>query len=371
MQASVKATKWRGRRAWALSNDRICLVVLEGGGHLASFTLHTAPTVNPFWVPAWRTIEPWQYRPSADRKWGGSPLLASISGHLLCLSYFGVPSAAEARLGRDGHGEAPLARWRLASREVTPQHARLRIACELPVAGMSVLRAFTMRPGSHQVEVVTEVQSTVDRDQPYTMSEHGSVGAPFLEKGITRFDLSAREGHTYPGVFGARQRLKPDAPFIWPDAPGATGEPIDLRAISKASRSNSDFSAQHMDPARADAWASAVNPRQGVLLAYHWCRQDFPWCGNWEENFCRQAAPWSGRSLARGIELANTPFPTTLQDAVALNRMHGERTYGWLPARGVARTAFRLVLLPVDRRVAGVADIRATADGLAVDLMKD
>jgi hypothetical protein len=75
--------------------------------------------------------------------------------------------------------------------------------------------------------VETEVRSVVDRDQPYTMCEHSSVGAPFLEKG--------------------------------------------------------------------DAWASAMNPRQGVT--------------------------------------------------------------------------FRMVLLPVDRRVKGVSDIRATPGGLAVDFM--
>ena len=370
MNMRVSGSTYRGRKSWTIQNELLSLVVLQGGGHLASFTLHASPRVNPFWVPVWRTVEPWQFRPERAGRWGGSRLLASVSGHLLCLSHFGGPSAAEAGLGRDSHGEAPVARWRLLGREVTPRHARLRIGCALPVAGMEVERVFTVRPDSHLVEVVTEVRSVVDRDQPYTMSEHGSVGAPFLEKGVTRFDLSADEGQSFPTVFGMQQRLKVDAPFAWPDGPGAHGGIVDLRQIDRACRKNSDFTAQHMNPERADAWASAVNPRQGVMLAYHWRRTDFPWVGNWEENRCRTGAPWNGQSLVRGIELSNTPFPTTLEQAVALNHLHGERTYGWLPARGCVRTAFRMALLPVDHRVKGVSDIRVTPGGLAMDFMR-
>ena len=366
---SVADGRWRGRRAWTVANDVLSLTVLQGGGHLASLVLAEAPRVNPLWTPAWRTIEPWEYRSASGRRWGGSPLLASAAGHLLCLGHFGPPSLAEAQRGRDGHGEAPVARWRLLGRDVTPRHGRLRIGCDLPVAGMAVSRALTVRPGSHIVEIVTEVRSTVDRDQPYTMSEHGTVGAPFLEKGVTFFDSSAGEGRTYPSAFGAPQRLRTDAAFRWPDGPGADGGTVDLRTLGRAWRANSDFSAQHMDPAREDAWASAVNPRLGVMLAYHWRRRDFPWVGNWEENRARRAPPWHGRELARGIELANTPFPDGLEAALRRGRLHGDRTWGWLPARGAAKTAFRLAILPVERRVRGVADIRPAANGLNVDFM--
>ena len=369
MNMRVAGSIYRGRKAWTIRNDVLSLVVLQGGGHLASFTLHAAPAVNPLWQPVWPTIEPGQFRPAQSSRWGGSRLLASIAGHLICLGHFGGPSAAEAAAGDDTHGEAPVARWRLLGKEVTAQHARLRIGCTLPVAGMEVERIITVRPGSHLVEFVTTVQSVVDRDQPYTMCEHSSVGAPFLEKGVTVFDLSAGEGRTYPKVFGPRQRMKVDVPFVWPEGPGVRGETVDLRMIDRACRSNSDFTTQHLHTDRADAWASIMNPRQGVMLAYHWRRSDFPWVGNWEENFCRREAPWNGRTLARGIEFANSPFPMPLEQAVALSRLHGDRTYGWLPARGSVKTAFRMALLPVDRRARGVSDIRAAPNGLAIDFM--
>lgn len=369
MQLGVRVTTWRGRQAWSIGNDVLTLVVLQGGGHFASLTLRTAPRVNPLWRPAWRTIEPWAFSPARARTWGGSPLLASVAGHLFCLSYFGGASTAEAALGRDSHGEAPVARWRLLRREVTPRRALLSIGCALPVAGMRVERTLIVRPGSNLIEVATVVRSLVDRDQPYTMAEHASIGAPFLEKGVTRVDASAVEGLTYPSAFSGRQRFKMNTPFTWPGGPGARGEGIDLRTLACADRSNSDFTTQHADAARADAWASAVNPRLGVMLGYHWQRRDFPWLGNWEENRCRRAAPWNGRELVRGLEFANTPFPTTLEQAVALNTLHGDRTYGWLPARGTATTAFQMVILPVDRRVCGVADIRQSGSGLAVDFI--
>jgi hypothetical protein len=365
----VAAGRHRGRQAWTLRNDLLSLVVLQGGGHLASLTLHSRPQVNPLWQPVWPTIEPAQFRPRHAARWGGSRLLASVAGHLLCLGHFGPPSAAEAAAGGDTHGEAPVARWRLLQREVTARHARLRIGCALPVVGMEVERTLTLRPGSHVVEVFTEVRSTVDRDQPFTLSEHGSVGAPFLERGVTVFDLSAAEARTFPTVFGPRQRLRVDIAFQWPDGPGVDGAVVDLRTLARGRRGNSDFTTQHMDPERADAWASALNPRLGLLLAYHWRRADFPWCGNWEENMCRKVAPWGGRSIARGIELANSPFPVPLEQAVAMGRLHGERTYGWLPARGRLRYVFRLALLPVARNVKGVADIRAAPDGLAIDFL--
>ena len=95
MRMAAATTVYRGRRAWVLRNDVLELIVLQGGGHFARFALHAASRVNPMWTPSWKTVEPWQFRPARAQAWGGSRLLASLSGHLLCLSYFGSPSAAD------------------------------------------------------------------------------------------------------------------------------------------------------------------------------------------------------------------------------------------------------------------------------------
>lgn len=365
----VKSTRHLGRAAWELDNGILMVVMLAGGGHIARLALASQPDLNPLWTPPWPTVEPWQFRRADADRCGGSPLLASVSGHLLCLHYFGSPSAAESQRGLDGHGEAPRARWELAERAVSPRHARLRTRCELPVAGMQVARAITLRPGSHVVEVTEEITNTTDHDTPFTLCEHVTFGPPFLEKGVTCFDLPADAGHTFPRDFGTPQRLRTDTAFDWPDGPGAAGGTVDLRTIGKRTRRSSDFTTQHLDAEREDAWFSAVNPRAGLLVAYQWRRRDFPWVGNWEENFCRTAAPWNGRTLARGMEFANTPFPTSLQEQVARGRMHGDATFAWLPARATLRVDYRILLMPVEKNVRGVADIRPAPTGLAVDLL--
>ena len=352
-------TTFRGRAAWEMDNDALRVIVLVGGGHLASIKLRQGPALNPLWVTPWPTREPWTCKPE-------SRLLSSIAGHNICLGQFGGPSAAEARAGLGGHGEAPVVRWRRVSQRVTGSTLHFVCAADLPVAQLRITRTFTTRRGERNLRVRDDVQNLSRRDLPYTACQHVTIGPPFLEKGVTTIDMSATRGHTFPGRFSDRQRLKPDTAFTWPNAPGANGKPVDLRTIDPSFRKSSDFSTQLMNPRRADsAWFSACNPKLGLLLAYHWNRADYPWLGNWEENFARRDAPWSGRSLARGLEFANTPFPEGLRAAVDRGQFQGEPTYRWVPARGTVATEFTILLMPLDSDAQGVADIRS-ADGMPV-----
>jgi len=356
-----------GRRVWDLDNEKFVLTVAEGGGHITGLALHDGPTMNPYWVPAWKTIEPWRYGPRDARRCA-SKLLASIGGHNVCLGMFGEPSADEARAGLGCHGEAPVSRWGLLRRRATRRRLRFVYGCELPAAQMRLIRTLATSRGSNVVWVKEEVTNRARPDVPYTMCEHVTFGPPFLEKGVTVFDMSAARGHTFPGVFGTPQRLKRDAPFVWPRGPGMTG-PVDLRTFERRCRSSSDFSTQLMDARRAHAWFSAVNPRAGLLVAYVWRPEDFPWLGNWEENFGRQAQPWSGRSLARGMEFSNTPFPIGLRAAVDGGTFQGQRTYRWLPALGRVAVEYQIIACRVPTHCRGVADIRPCGSGFTLDLL--
>jgi hypothetical protein len=142
-----------------------------------------------------------------------------------------------------------------------------------------------------------------------------------------------------------------------------------MRLISRRYRKSSDFSTQLMDPARGDAWFSAINPKQGVMIAYHWNRHDFPWVGNWEENNGRPEAPWAGKSLTRGMEFANTPFPIGLREAVSLGIFHETPTYRWLPARGKVQFNYSILMMPAPPKASGVADIRRDGAKFAVDFV--
>ena len=358
-----QTTRCRNRKGWELDNGVLKLVMLQGGGHFASITLKDFPHLNPYWVPTWKGIEPWQYK-AGDAKRFNSKLLASICGHNLCLGWFGDPSPAEARIGLGGHGEAPVARWRLVRKAVTKKSVALVCECDLPAAMMRLKRTVRLVRGSYCVNVREEIINLACRDLPFTMCEHVTFGPPFLTKGVTLFDMSATKGHTYPGTFGKPQRLKPDTFFCWPKGPGVHGKPVDLRMIGRDYKHSSDYSAQLMDPSSGTAWFSAVNPKLGLLVAYVWNRSDFPWVGNWEENFARKDSPWRGRSLTRGMEFANTPFPEGLQPAVERGKFQGVPTFRWIPARGRLVMSYGIVMKRVDAACKGVEAILRKRDGL-------
>jgi hypothetical protein len=364
---NIRSMFFNGRSAWEFDNDAVRLTMTKGGGHIAGLELRERPGVNPLWIPVWRSMEPWEYRPRDGKRYA-SRLLASILGHNLCLGWFGGPSEDEKKAGMECHGEASVARWRLLRKKVSGKTISMTCSCELPVAGMSFLRTVSSSRASRVMNVKEEIISRSRRDLPFTMAEHVTFGPPFLEKGVTMFDMPATRAHTYPVFFEKTPRLKMNAAFTWPKGPGIRGEKVDMRQISKKYRATSDFSAQLMDPKRKDAWFSAVNPRLGLLVAYCWTRADFPWIGNWEENYGRKSAPWNGRSLTRGMEFADTPFPMALRDAAARGRFHGLPTFRWLPARGRLTMCYNILLAPVLSDARGVRDIRKEEGRFVIEL---
>ena len=357
-----------GRRGvWVLDNDSLALTVMQGGGHIAGLRAAAGHRVNPFWAPAWKTIEPWQYRP-ADAARYGSKLLASISGHNLCLGAFGDPSPEEARAGLGCHGEAPVVRWKALERRVSGRRLTFVCGCDMPIAQMRLVRRFSMEKGSHVIRVQSRLTNMARRDVPFTMCEHVTFGPPFLERDVTVFDMPATLGHTFPGAFSDAQRLKSDAAFRWPDGPGQRGK-LDLRVIGRMPRRSSDFSTQLMNPALDHAWFSALNPRLRLAVVYVWRRSDFPWLGNWEESYGRPTAPWNGVSLTRGMEFANTPFPVGLRRAVDMGSFHQRPTFRWLPALSTLETEFSILAFETPARCKGVACVTPEGGKFRVDLM--
>lgn len=355
----------RGRQGWELSNDKLALFLMAGGGNIAGLRVQGRPALNPYWNPTWKSIEPGAYRPQ-DAKRYGAKLLACIAGHNLCLGAFGDPSPEEARAGLGCHGEAPVVRWRVLKRKVTARRIVFQYGCVLPIAQMRLARTVTLEAGSAIVRIREAVENMARRDLPFTMCQHVTFGPPFAEPGETIFDLPATRGHTFPGRFGRRQRLKPDTPFTWPFGPGVKGE-VDLRFIGRPPCG--DYTANLMNPKQEHAWFSALNPRLGLMVAYVWRRADFPWLGIWEENRARAEPPWNGKTLARGMEFSNSPFPVGLRKAVERGRFQGQPTYRWLPARGTIAYDYAILACPVEASCKGVAAIAPTGKTFGVDLL--
>lgn len=361
-----------GRTGWKLDNGALALFLMAGGGHIAGLSLKGKKTVNPFWVPTWKSLEPWDYRPGDARKYMAK-LLACIFGHNLCLGAFGDPSPEEAKAGMGCHGEAPIVRWRCLKKAITARRLVFSYGCDLPVVRMRLERTVTMEKDSFIVRIRERVSNLARCDVPFTMCQHVTFGAPFVEPEVTVFDMSARRSHSFPGVFSNAQRLKSDTAFAWPDGPGVRGR-VDLRTMSR--NRNSDFFTNLMNAAGrgisakpGHAWFSAVNPRQGLLVAYIWRQADYPWLGVWEENHARKASPWCGKSLTRGMEFANTPFPIGLRKAVDMGKFQGQPTFRWLPALDSVVTEYDLLAVPVEKECRGVADIVPSKSGFRVDLI--
>jgi len=105
-------------------------------------------------------------------------------------------------------------------------------------------------------------------------------------------------------------------------------------------------------------------------VAYVWRRSDYPWLGVWEENRARKSSPWSGKSLTRGMEFTNSPFPVGLRKAVDMGAFQGQPAFRWLSALDSVTSEYAMLALPVDHACRGVADISPDPTGFRVDLVK-
>lgn len=337
---------------------------MAGGGHIAALNFKGSAWPSPLWAPHWQTIEPWHYRAAHAGRYG-SKLLASIFGHNLCLGAFGDPSPEEARAGQSCHGEAAVLRWRPLKKHSSAKRIIFSYGCELPIARMKFRRRLSLPQGSTAISIKETLSNKARCDVPFTICQHVTFGPPFLEPGTTVFDMSSAQGQTFPGFFGQAQRLKSATAFHWPHGPGKRGR-VDLRTMRIAP--NSDYYVNLMNKRHSHAWFSAVNPKQGLLLAYIWNRSDFPWLGVWEENHARKSAPWDAKTLARGMEFSNTPFPIGLRKAVEMGRFQGQPSYRWLPALGTVAFEYTLLWRAVPPDCRGVADIKPAAHGFNVEL---
>jgi hypothetical protein len=165
-------------------------------------------------------------------------------------------------------------------------------------------------------------------DRPIAWTQHVTLGPPFLERGKTRFEVTARRSRTFDGDFG--NLFDRAAEFEWPLAPLAGGGSYDLRVYSDRNVS-AGFTTHLMEPSREQVHFRASHG--GVTFGYRWRRSDFPWLGIWEENHARKAAPWNGVTMTRGMEFGVSPQPETRRAMVERNSLWGVPAYRWLPAR--------------------------------------
>jgi hypothetical protein len=192
-------------------------------------------------------------------------------------------------------------------------------------------------------------------DRPISWNHHVTFGPPFLEPGVTLFDMPATRSKNCPATFSRQMSIEPDAEFRWPNAPMKKGGVLNLRT-SETGRFG-HYTAHLLDPAAEPAFIAVCNPRLRLLVLYLFNRTDFPWVGNWEESYSRAHAPWKGREFCRGFEFSTTPFPIPRRETVAQGELFDEATYIWLPAKSIATRRYMIVLQDVPETFKGVAAV--------------
>ena len=245
---------------------------------------------------------------------------------------YGDPSVEEIAAGLTLHGEASVVTYQL-----TAESGTLLSKAELPLAQLGIERELRLQPDSPVIRFSETVENLSGTDRPIAWTEHVTVGPPFLEKGVTRFCLTATRSKTFEGEFGDTYQI--DTEFDWPYAPRQGGGTIDLRTFTDAP-SSSGLTTHLMDPRRLQAYFVAWSPRSKLAFGYVWNRSDFPWLGIWEENYWRQAPPWSGKTLTRGMEFGVSPMPQTRRRMIGREPLFGVPGYRWIPARSRVRVDY-------------------------------
>jgi hypothetical protein len=366
-------TSWQGRRAYALENGLVRLVTLMGGGHIAELRFSDSsrlPTLNPLWIPPWKTIEPYAYNPKAQAsRYGALPegkLLSGLVGHNLCLDYFGPPSPEEVRQGLSQHGEAPSSRWRKSGLSVTARDVRLTVSVKLPVAGLRFRRQMRLRKSESVVYFTETVINERRCDHFFHWTQHVTLGPPFLSSRDSTVSTPATKGVTFPHGYGAGKALLVSGEeFRWPMAPLDGGGTIDL--THALLRRGSGFVVGLLLDLRRDAgFVAALNARARLLIGYCFRRQDFPWVAVWEENRARATVPWSRKTQTRGLEFGTTPLPVSRRENFSSGTLFGRPTLTCVPARGrkTIRYAAFLAHLPSDFR--NVRDVKLAGDKILI-----
>ena len=352
--------EFEGRDAWRLENNRLRVTVLEGGGHLAEIVLKDASggeSINPLWVPGWPSIEPWEFDPEKDARYGKNSegaTLASIMGHNLCFDFWGAPSPSEYASGLAFHGDVSVLR---STRLAQDSHS-LTHHFDLKRSGTALTRTLRLPPDQPVLYFEEVAENKLGIDRPFGWVQHVTFGAPFVDPEAVFFDASATYGH----VTDAKEQ---ESAVEWPV--GSQEEPhLDHRRFAPQAPS---FKMSYflLDPQREVAFISAVNTDHRLLIAYLFHRRDFPWLMVWEENRNRQHTPWNGREMTRGMEFGNTRIPGTFKAYFEQPIIYETPTFGWLNAYEKRTAKYLAILSRVPEEWVGVQDIRLEDNRIIIE----
>ncbi|MDQ6701411.1 MAG: aldose 1-epimerase family protein, partial [Acidobacteriota bacterium] len=226
----------------------------------------------------------------------------------------------------------------------------LKMSARLPLAQEAITRTMTLLDGENVVYVNTEVENLLAVDRPLSWAEHATVGPPFLLPGQTVIDIAATNCRVRAQKAGSTGKLAYGKDFVWPLAPLAKGGTVDLTTVPSGEASQ-DLAACRTDPARANAYITALRPDKHLIFGYVFRREEYPWVMSWM-NYTGNAR------AARGFEFSTQPFDIPHRETVDAHEMFGTPTYKWLPAKAKLHSSFLFFYARTPDGFASVADVK-------------
>lgn len=360
MSCSSVAVSWKNRRAYRLSNGKVEITVLPGGGHIADFRLCSSP-INVLWESPWPTIEPQTFSSSKHGSlYGSGPVgrfLCGYTGHALALGYFGMPSAAEAEQGLALHGEGASTEWKVLSTEAEENFATLTMEASLPVQRLYVRREISLLADAFTACVTEVVENQSSDEIDFQWVEHAAFGEPLLTHGEATLFMSGTRGMTWPAGYEGHELLANSSEYRWPYAGSTDGELVDLS--QPFVRDGTGFVAALLtDSDRKDAFVAVHNRRHKLVAGYFFDRTLFPWIALWEENRARDYAPWNRKTRVRGVEFGTSPMPLGLAHARQMRNLFDTPVLASLPGGSRIEVQYDLFLHPAPPQWTQITDIR-------------
>ncbi len=341
---------FKNRPAIVVANDKIELTVLPLSGSMTKLELVGGDPINPMWDAI-----------ANDRDQGRPERAARGTGHFVCVDGFGPVSEEEGAAGLSGHGEANRLAWATRSARSSGGLAELTQLVTLPRLHELFTRTISLRDGENVVRVHAELESLLGFDRPAVWAEHGTIGSPFLEPGVTVVDMSANRAMTRPRpkpVPGRKHRLAGGVEFDWPLAPTRAGGKVDLRT-APLDHDSLDHTGHLMTPAGELAWVTALHPERRLVLGYLFKTSEYPWLQTWE-NY-----PAKGM-LARGLEFGTQAFDRPRREMITQNQLFGELLYRWLPAMSKIESTYLMYWAATPRGFEGVSSVELSGGKLIV-----
>ncbi len=365
---AVDAIQWKNRRAYRLSNGKIEITVLLGGGHIADLRLCGSP-INALWESPWPTIEPQTFSSREHAAlYGDGPVgrfLCGYTGHALVLGYFGMPSAEEAKQGLPLHGEASSSEWTIISAIAAENAAELVMEVTLPVYRMHFRREISLSRDAFTASITETVTNLSTTAVDVQWVQHAAFGEPFFANGEATLSVSGKRGVTWPGGYEGHELLASGVEYQWPYAQSADGSSVNLSQPFVGD--GTGFVAALLAPSDHEyAFVAVHNWRYHLAAGYCFNPVRFPWIVLWEENRARAYAPWNKRTRVRGVEFGTSPMPLGLAHAKEMGRLFDTPVLCSVAANSCLEAQYDLFLNPVPPQWSQITDVRKTEHALIV-----